>query len=233
MTSAPSASLPQSSSDAGDEAAARARPARERAYEVVRTAILRGTYPAGTFIEEEAITRVAGVSRTPVREAFHRLESERFLELLPRRGARVRQVTAREMLDMYETRRIIEGFAIDRICATHGDALDELSALAKAMRAEGGRDLTEHVDLDRQFHRAIVAGSRNIIMLELYDSLNARQQHVALAAVSADPSRIDTILDEHDALVAAVARRDTRAAHRIIEAHLQPIQHVVETLGSE
>lgn len=204
--------------------------ARERAYEHVRAGILRGDYPPGAFVEEETVCRAAGVSRTPVREAFQRLDTERFLELLPRRGARVRQVTARELLDLYETRQVIEGFAIDRLCATDESPPEDLAALAAAMRALPPDDLPRHIECDRLFHRTLVGAARNEIMLELYDGLRARQQHVALAALGADPSRVPTILDEHDRLVEAIAARDAAGARRVLGLHLSPIGHVMARL---
>ena len=205
--------------------------ARERAYDHVRTASLSGEYPPGAFVEEETVCRAAGVSRTPVREAFQRLDSERFLELLPRRGARVRQVTARELLDLYETRRVIEGFAIDRLCGADEPLPAELPAIAGQMRTLPGDALPRHVELDRLFHRTLVGAARNAIMIELYDGLRARQQHVALAALGADPSRVPTILDEHDRLVEALAARDAATAREVLAVHLSPIGHVVARLS--
>ena len=204
--------------------------ARERAYEHVRSAILSGAYPPGAFVEEETVCRAAGVSRTPVREAFQRLDGERFLELLPRRGARVRQVTARELLDLYETRRVIEGFAIDRLCTAAEPLPADLAAILGQMRALPSDALLRHVELDRLFHRTLVGAARNAIMIEVYDGLRPRQQHVALAALGADPSRIPTILDEHDRLLAAIAARDAASARAVLAVHLSPIGHVVARL---
>lgn len=208
----------------------RAPSARERAYGHVRDAILRGVYPPGAFIEEDAVCRATGVSRTPVREAFHKLESERFLDLLPRRGAQVRRVTAREMLEVYETRRLVEGFAIDRICDSEDAAPAALRDIAGAMRALPPGEIVRHAELDHLFHRTLVAGSGNGVMIELYDSLRARQQSVAIAALRADPDRVGTILDEHDEIVAALAARQARPARRTLDAHLRPIGHVIRKL---
>ena len=75
-------------------AALRGKPTRERVYLYVREQILRGRFLGGCFIEEEEISSALGLSRTPVREAFHRLEAERFPDLLPRRGARAARIPA-------------------------------------------------------------------------------------------------------------------------------------------
>ena len=204
--------------------------ARERVCDFVRAGILRGEFPAGQFLEEAVVGRATGVSRTPVREAFHRLEAERYLDLHPRRGARVRQVTAREMLELYETRRVLEGFAVAKICREGQPLPAELQHLVLAMRELGDRDLARHVEMDRLLHRSIVAAARNDLMLEVYDVLRACQECVALTALHADPSRLGTILDEHEALAAALRARDATAATSLLERHLQPIGHVIAKL---
>lgn len=207
-----------------------ASPARRHVYQFVRDAILRGEFIPGEFIEEETICRATGLSRTPVREAFHRLDSERFLELMPRRGARVRGVTPREMLELYETRRLIEGFAIDRRCEREV-AANDLASLAQQMREVGSEDPLTHVELDRLFHRALVAAMGNQILVEVYDGFRSRQQRVAMAALQADPSRLALILFEHDALVAALRVGDAASARAVLDQHLQPMDHVLLQLN--
>lgn len=204
--------------------------ARERVCDYLRRAILRGELKAGAFLEEEAVGRATGVSRTPVREAFHKLEAERYLELHPRRGARVREVTAREMLEVYETRRLIEGFAVNRICREALRLPTSLVPHVATMRELGDRDRARHVEMDRLFHRSLVEAAGNDVLLETYDRLRARQECVAMTALNADPSRLPTILDEHEAILAALGRGDAEAAVAVLDRHLQPIGHVIAKL---
>lgn len=209
--------------------AAKPASARTKAYEYVLDHIVRGDFRGGDFIEEEAVTSAAGVSRTPVREAFHRLASERFLELLPRRGARVRQVTARELVEVYEARRLIEGFAARRICEEGWGAPPAMKRLAAEMRALGATDLRRHVDLDRDYHLALVEGARNTVMAEVLETLRARQQQVAYSAIHADPSRLETILAEHEAMVESMDANDAERMIELLNRHLRPIQHVLDS----
>lgn len=204
--------------------------ARERVCDYLRGAILRGELEPGAFLEEEAVGRATGVSRTPVREAFHKLEAERYLDLHPRRGARVRQVTAREMLELYETRRLIEGFAVSKLCQEGHPLPPALFELTRAMRTLGDRDLARHVEMDRLLHRSLVAAARNAVLLEAYDRLRARQECVAMTALNADPSRLPTILDEHEAIVAGLEVLDQAAVVAVLARHLQPIGHVIAKL---
>jgi DNA-binding GntR family transcriptional regulator len=214
-----------------DEAGAeRGRPARERVYLYVREQILRGRFAGGSFVEEEEISSALGVSRTPVREAFHRLEAERFIDLLPRRGALVRQVTAQELLDLYEARRMIEGHAISRICREEIPVPPEMAAIIDELDRLPQDDYFERIELNRRFHFVLVAAVGNGVLSELYQSLGARQQRVAMTAISTDPSRITRISREHRALLSALSEWNETEALAVLEQHLRPVVGVVSRL---
>ncbi|MEM8664780.1 MAG: FCD domain-containing protein, partial [Pseudomonadota bacterium] len=127
-------------------------------------------------------------------------------------------------------RRLIEGFAAARICEAGSGAPKEMVALAAEMRTVGSSDLRVHVELDRAYHRALVKGCANHVLVEVCDGLRARQQQVAYAAVRADPSRLGTILDEHDLMVIALEAGDTDEVVSLLNRHLQPIAQVLATL---
>jgi DNA-binding GntR family transcriptional regulator len=206
------------------------QPARERVYLYVREQILRGRFVGGSFIEEEQISSVMGVSRTPVREAFHRLEAERFIDLLPRRGALVRQVTAQELADLYETRRMIEGYAVARICRERIPVPAEMAAILERMEEIAGGDHFERVELNRRFHFTMIASLGNEVLSELYQALGSRQQRVAMTALSVDPNRTERIRVEHRALLAALQAHDEAQARAVLEQHLRPIVGIVSRL---
>ncbi len=206
-------------------------PARERVYSYVCEQILRGHFAGGSFIEEEQISSAMDVSRTPVREAFHRLEAEKFIDLLPRRGALVRQVTAQELADLYETRRVVEGYAIARICQERLPLPRQMGALLERMRAiQDAPDHFEHVMLDQSFHRTMVAASGNAILAEVYDTLRSRQLRVAMTALSINPQRIHRILTEHSQLLDALIAHDEHVAREVIGLHLRPVFDVESRL---
>jgi DNA-binding GntR family transcriptional regulator len=207
-----------------------AKPARERVYAHVREQILRGNFAGGSFIEEEQISSVLGISRTPVREAFHRLEAERFIDLLPRRGALVRQVTAQELVDLYETRRMIEGYAVARICQQRIPVPPQMTAVLEQLEDTPFSDHFARVELNQAFHFAMVAALGNEVLSELYQSLGSRQQRVAMTALRIDPNRIERIRSEHYALLDALQTWDEARARAVLEQHLRPIGGVVSRL---
>ncbi len=206
-------------------------PARERIYHYVSQEILLGHFAGGSFIEEEQISSAMNVSRTPVREAFHRLEAERFIDLLPRRGALVRQVTAQELSDLYDTRRVIEGYSIARICQSELAIPVEMTALLKRMvQIKTPRSWVEHVQLDWSFHRAMVAAPGNVVLTDAYCSFRSRQLRVGVAAMTINPNRISRIQIEHQELLKALVAHDEAAARKVLEKHLQLVEDVVSRL---
>jgi DNA-binding GntR family transcriptional regulator len=213
--------------------ALRGKPTRERVYLYVREQILRGRFLGGCFIEEEEISSALGVSRTPVREAFHRLEAERFIDLLPRRGALVRQVTAQELVDLYETRRMIEGYAVARICQQKIPVPVEMHAILQELEHLPQGDYFNRVELNRDFHFVMIAAVGNVVLSDLYQSLGARQQRVAMTAISTDPTRVARISKEHHALIAALSEWDEEKALAILEQHLRPIVGVISRLPEQ
>jgi DNA-binding GntR family transcriptional regulator len=163
-----------------------------------------------------------------VREAFQRLHAEQFIDRLPRRGAMVRSATAEELAQLYETRRVIETFVVNRI-AEDGIAvpvaLDTL--LARLSTPRKAADLAFQAEGDFTFHRTLVATIGNAVMLGVFDGLHLRQLRVATRAIALNPGRLVLIHAQHAGLLAALRLRDAAAAVRILDEHLQPAPEIL------
>jgi 4-diphosphocytidyl-2-C-methyl-D-erythritol kinase len=94
-------------------------------------------------------------------------------------------------------------------------------------------DYFNRVELNREFHFVMIAAVDNVVLSELYQSLGARQQRVAMTAIHTDPTRISRISREHHALVAALTEWDEEKALAILEQHLRPIVGVISRLPEE
>lgn len=200
--------------------------AADRAYAHTKERILDGEYGQGRLIGEGEVSDAVGVSRTPVREAFLRLEAEGLLDLYPKRGALVVPISAADVEDVMETRLLIERFAIGRVIELDLDLADRLATvIATQERHAETVDAVAFVDADREFHRVFVAATGNAIVLRTHDSLRDQQNRMGLAALSAGSRRMRRILEQHRAIVAAVGRRDASEARELIDRHLD------ETLG--
>jgi DNA-binding GntR family transcriptional regulator len=194
--------------------------ATSRAYDHVKRAILDRAYPGGALLSEGEIATAVGVSRTPVREALLRLETEGLVRLYPKRGALVLPVSPQEISDVLETRELVETFTAGR--ATLGPELvAELTRLLEAMRrhAEAGEG-REFAHADRCFHRTLVAAAGNEILTQLYDSMRDRQ--LRMARLTADDSvRTADVVRDHAEILEAVRSGDRRRVRAAIHRHLQ------------
>ena len=195
--------------------------ATDRAYRWAKERILDGRFPGGELISEGDVAAGVSLSRTPVREAFLRLESEGLLRLYPKRGALVVPVSSAEVESVLETRMVVERFAFAKVIRARVDlhgAPEAAIARQEELAARG--DAPGFVEADRAFHRVFVAAAGNPILLALHDSLRDRQARMGLAALARGTHRTEQILLEHRALVDAVAARDEEAAHRLVGEHL-------------
>jgi DNA-binding GntR family transcriptional regulator len=199
-------------------------PAAQRAYLTTKERILTGELPGGTLLSEVDIAEQLAVSRTPVHEAFLRLEGEELLRLIPRRGAVVIPVPPGEAVDVLEVRAALETAAVQRLAAAGGDLSDLLTRLADATRAQAelgaARDIAGFARSDAEFHRAIVTASGNAIADRFYATLGDRQRRMTIGAISARPERIEALVREHQGLAERIAERDPDGFARALGRHL-------------
>ena len=194
----------------------------EQAYAFAKERILDGRYTGGELISEGDVAAGVGVSRTPVREAFLRLETEGLLRLYPKRGALVVPVSAAEVESVMETRILVEQFAIAKVIETEIDLASRLQeAISRQVELARRHDERNFVEIDREFHRIFVAAAGNPILLQLHDSLRDRQSRMMLAALARDAHRLQQVLDEHGALAEAVRTGQAELARQVLETHLQ------------
>lgn len=187
-------------------------------YQRIRDAIVDGTIEPGTQLVESAVAAWCGVSRTPVREALTRLEQDGLLER-GESGLVVRERSPEEILDLYDTRIILE-VAAARVAAERHTAFDRIR-LEQLQRAWEACDPTDGVALaqrNREFHRGVWLASHNETLFDLLHRLNLHLVRYP-ATTLAHPGRFEEAGREHAELLAAILARDPEAAGKTTEAH--------------
>src|SRR5690242_462251 len=183
--------------------------ATTRVYQHLKQAILERIHAEGALLSEAEIAATVGVSRTPVREALLRLESEGLVALYPKRGVLVRPVSAAEIEDVIDARRLVEVHAAQRAWTRREQLVGELEPLLGAMRAaRDDADVPGLMAADRAFHEAVVAGGGNAILAELYQRLRDRQMRIGIAAMRLEPERMDRAVADHTELLDALRGPD-------------------------
>ena len=114
--------------------------ASDRAYDWTRSKILDGSFSGGSMISESDVSEPLGISRTPVREAFLRLEHDGTLKVYPKRGALIVPITAKDMRDVLEARLLVEPWAVSVVASSGGrESLGRNASRAARSPATCGR----------------------------------------------------------------------------------------------
>jgi len=202
-------------------------PLRESAYRGFMNALLAREFRPGRLISQREIAARTGSSLTSVREALKRLEGERIVELLPKRGILIREVRRADIAQAYDARLLIEDHAIGTY-ARHCDRQQvehflEATRIAVSNRPADQAEELEHFDrrirLDRDLHRTIVAALRNGPLASAHATIETT---MLLARLNLPPlfhSR-GPAFDEHLVLLEALRERDVRGARRSLREHL-------------
>ena len=195
----------------------------ELVYQKLRDAIARGELKPGQRVMEVEVAGWLDVSRTPVREALRRLESEGMLRVEPRMGLVVASISRQAMLELYVMREVLEGTAA-RLCARHASDLEimELEELVKREeRLQGSFEaLARH---NRLFHEAVHRGAHNRY---LEKSLSAVNDSMYLLGPSQMllPERAESARAEHAELFEMIRKHDGDAAEAAARRHVRSAQ---------
>ena len=202
--------------------------ASDRAYEVIRNMILSGELPAGSQLVEEALAEKCGVSRTPVREAMRRLESDLLVTRTDTQRSFVADWSLDDVADAFELRAMLEGQAARRAAERMTDeALDRMRAANRQIGVAIGKvvpDVTGFLEGNRVFHAVIqeVAASRRLASLLV---TLVEQPVVWRTAHHYGREELRRSHHEHEELIAAFARRDGAWAQSIMTSHILRAYH--------
>lgn len=187
---------------------------RRQVLDALRAALVSGELAPGEVHSAPALGERFGVSATPVREAMQQLAQEGAVEVVPNRGFRVAERSARERAELSEVRGLIEAPVVLRLARTL--PADRWAALRPAavatVTAAACGDLAVYADADRAFHRALLALAGNEQLVRIADDLRRR------VVWSGCDLRADAA--EHVALLDALEERDLAAAELLVRRHL-------------
>jgi DNA-binding GntR family transcriptional regulator len=205
--------------------------AGEAMYITLREAILSGVLLPGERLGEEYLAKLFERSRTPVREAILRLEIERLAERSAGRGFVVGRITRDEVLEVYAVRGALDALAAR--LAAHGilpAELDQLRWLNGQLReAAAERDYARMLDLNMEFHEAVCRASRNALLLQFVRQIHDWVRRFPQSTF-AYKGRAEAANDEHDQLIAALAKGDSERAEGLARAHMERAQQVRVTM---
>lgn len=191
------------------------------AYAKIRERILDNLWPPGYQALEQALALELGVSRTPVREALMRLESEGFIAVVPRHGMRVLPVSPADMREIYEILTALESMAAELAARRKPEAKD-LLPLEKACkdmdRALKRDDLDAWAEADERFHRHLLHLCGNRRLSGIVQNYWDRAHRARMFTLRLRPKPVNSTR-EHLAILNAISRGDAAAARNEFRAH--------------
>lgn len=209
----------------------------DRVCQQIITAIVKGEIPTGSKISEPELARTYGISRGPLREAMGRLESLRLIERKPHIGARVVELSVRELLEIYRVREALEGMAC-RLAASNMPQ-SEIGSLRMLLdlhqdnieEQEGQAYFQKEGDLD--FHYRIVMASGNsklqeLLAADLYHLVRMYRYQFSLSS-----SRPTLALREHHQILDAIESRDEELAELLMRRHISASRRNIESKLNE
>jgi DNA-binding GntR family transcriptional regulator len=203
---------------------------KDEAFVHLRALLLSGEFEPGSFLSERQLVARMGISKTPIRVALERLARDGFVEILPQRGVRVRELQPHEIIEHYELREALEAWIVRRAAERITESqLEQLRALVGRQRelrelvqAQADHlnpdDARAYIELDTELHLLLaeIAGNQEIV--RIMRTLRERMARVVADIMLHNRSLLTSSIAEHERVLDALAQQDgERAAHELID----------------
>ncbi|NTV90768.1 MAG: GntR family transcriptional regulator [Clostridiales bacterium] len=197
-------------------------PLREVIFTSLREAIIVGELKPGERLMEVQLAEKMGVSRTPVREAIRKLELEGLVVMLPRKGAHVADLSAKDIMDVLEIRATLDGLAsaLAALRITDEELKDLKHVQAQFIGYVEKDNLQGSVKKDVEFHDIIYRAARNDKLMQITGNLWEQVQRFRVIYIK-DFSNSRDIAREHNDILEAICARDVEKARLCAQSHIK------------
>lgn len=201
---------------------------RQQAYEAIKHQIVTLQLSPGSVIDETALREELGLGRTPIREALQRLQYDQLVNILPRRGMFVTEVSINDLPMLYESRVVLEAhiaeLAAARGSVRHWDEMDDLLSLDLASTSQ-----EELMMVDKRCHEIMFEAANNHFITNTLIMLYA-QSHRLWHQYISRLSHMDQAIDEHRQICSALRARDGVLARELVEKHIRAFQAEIQAV---
>ncbi|WP_434309089.1 GntR family transcriptional regulator [Hominifimenecus sp. rT4P-3] len=197
----------------------------EIAYEELKQMIMSNRLKAGEMIGENYLTTVFQMSRTPIREAIRRLESEGLVEVKDGVGTFVTEISSEEIADAYEVRKSLEILAIKTaVFAFSEKEIQSLEARFSTLyqRVKNGDNITvdEYADADWMLHDLIIVKSKNRFVKTAMDAIGMNLKRYQYMSVKAFQN-VEKCMEEHLEIIQGIREKDPEKVIQILNVHIE------------
>lgn len=203
-------------------------PLRDVVFNTLRQSILRGQLKPGERLMEIQLANKLGVSRTPVREALHKLAQEGLVLTIPRKGAEVADISAKSLNDVLEVRRTLEALAIQLACERMtASQIEELEQAAQTFKDSlSSEDITKIAEADVEFHDVIHNATDNQKLIQLLNNLREQMYRFRVEHLRKKKYH-PQLIKEHEEMIRDIKARRKEAAKQVAKQHVDNQVHAV------
>lgn len=202
------------------------------AYEKIKSLLVGGELKQDTIYSANHFAEMLGVSRTPVREALLQLTAENLLISVQGRGFRIREFTAKEIRDFFETRLMIETYVIGHLAEGIGtediQALD--LSLGQMFQSAESKNSYGFLEADKAFHMNLIHRYENLLLVSIMENIRNLISILGRKAL-AIPGRTGEVVEEHQRVLNGLKKKDAGGAAAAMRDHLKTTEkYIVESL---
>lgn len=197
-------------------------------YQKIKTSILSLEYPPEAILQERVLADSLGVSRTPVREALHRLSQEGWLKIHARKNIQVRSVSVEDLKEVFQVRRTLETAMLNLIfnAKLHRQAADVMSEHISQMK-DSMDNLYSFISSDQNFHSANFSVFGNVRFQKFWNAISEEMIWLGVMAMAAGKERFPRVLADHSVFCSAVRNGQRREAKKALLAHLDDTELIL------
>jgi len=196
-----------------------------RAYDRILDMLIKREIPLGMVLQERRLAEILEISRTPIREALNRLETEGFVIRKPGRVLVVREISIRELIEILHVRKVLEADCITLAADTIPPSeLDRVERAIRALLENPSPTAVEDWDVDEQFHGMIAQHTGNALLAKMVHDLRLKTHMFNLDRV---PERFEAGHREHLDIIKALHAKNKDRAKAGIEQHIENVKHSI------
>ncbi|WDV46188.1 GntR family transcriptional regulator [Clostridiaceae bacterium M8S5] len=195
---------------------------KEQVYNIVKENILNGNFKPGERLQEKKIAEQLNVSRSPVREVLKELIGEGLLESIPNKSIRVRKLSKKDIIDIYELRYVMEKYAlqktIENLTEDKIKLLDEILDKMEKSYSEG--NFNEYCKTDVQLHDQILVMSENKVAYNAFKNIFSLMQPFRIISLH-NKKRFEESFNEHKMIIEGIKEKDFSKSWKYNSHHLK------------
>jgi DNA-binding GntR family transcriptional regulator len=202
----------------------------EKAYRLIKEKVITLELPPSAVIDEQMLMQQLQLGRTPIREALQRLDAEGLVNIVPRRGTFVNDISITDLQKIFELRIVLEGFSA-RLAAGRitEETLQQMEAVLRELEEVSDEDYRALMSIDKRFHRLLYAAANNEFLAEtldrLYD-LSLRLWHLVLMQIT----DVRHAIEQHRNVLRALREGDAAEAESLVREHIVEFQQNIKAI---